>query len=88
MQLDEQIQQHVVVLPISLKSEVLDFVLFLEQKLANKDFTDTERGFIRPNKEQQQFFVERLLNPTAGSDKLKRSAQAYQRADGIINACK
>jgi uncharacterized protein (DUF1778 family) len=82
MQLDEQIQQHVVVLPISLKSEVLDFVLFLEQKLENKDFTDTERGFICPNKEQQQFFVERLLNPTASSDKLKNSVQAYQR-----NAC-
>lgn len=32
MQLDEQIQQHVISLPIDLKAEVLDFVLFLEQK--------------------------------------------------------
>lgn len=78
MHLDEQIQQHVVVLPVSLKSEVLDFVLFLEQKLANKDFIDTELGFTRPNKEQQQFFVERLLNPTASGDKLKHSAKAYK----------
>ncbi len=32
MQLDEQLQQHVFSLPMELKAEVLDFVLFLEQK--------------------------------------------------------
>jgi hypothetical protein len=32
MQLDEQIQQHIVLLPVELKAEVLDFVLLLEQK--------------------------------------------------------
>jgi hypothetical protein len=32
MQLDEQIQQHIYSLPLELKTEVLDFVLFLEQK--------------------------------------------------------
>ena len=33
MHLDEQLQQHVFSLPMELKTEVLDFVLFLEQKL-------------------------------------------------------
>ena len=33
MQLDEQLQKHIFSLPIELKAEVLDFVLFLEQKL-------------------------------------------------------
>ncbi len=32
MQLHEQIQQHVVKLELNLQAEVLDFVLFLEQK--------------------------------------------------------
>lgn len=32
MQLDEEIQQHLFPLPTELKTEVLDFVLFLEQK--------------------------------------------------------
>ncbi len=32
MQLDEEIRQHVYLLPMELKAEVLDFVLFLEQK--------------------------------------------------------
>lgn len=32
MQLDEQLQQHLFLLPQDLKAEVLDFVLFLEQK--------------------------------------------------------
>ena len=32
MQLDEKIQQHLNLLPLELKAEVLDFVLFLEQK--------------------------------------------------------
>ncbi|MFI3219486.1 MAG: DUF2281 domain-containing protein [Methylococcales bacterium] len=32
MQLDEQLQQHIFSLPTELKAEVLDFVLFLEQK--------------------------------------------------------
>lgn len=36
MQLDEQIQQHVDLLPIALKEQVLNFVLFLEYKQANK----------------------------------------------------
>lgn len=36
MQLEEQIQQHLTVLPVELKAEVLDFVLFLEQKQAKQ----------------------------------------------------
>lgn len=32
MQLNKQIQEHVFLLPTELKAEVLDFVLFLEQK--------------------------------------------------------
>ncbi|MEI6333786.1 MAG: hypothetical protein WCS87_04460 [Methylococcaceae bacterium] len=32
MHLDEQLQQHLFSLPMALKAEVLDFVLFLEQK--------------------------------------------------------
>jgi Protein of unknown function (DUF2281) len=32
MQLDEQIQHHIDLLPLELKAEVLDFVLFLSQK--------------------------------------------------------
>lgn len=32
MQLDEQLHQHIELLPLELKAEVLDFVLFLEQK--------------------------------------------------------
>lgn len=36
MQLDEQIQQHILFLPVELKAEVLDFVLFLEQKQATQ----------------------------------------------------
>jgi len=34
MQLNEQIQQHVVALPVDLQADVLDFVLALEQKQA------------------------------------------------------
>jgi hypothetical protein len=36
MRLDEIIQQHTKALPQALQAEVFDFVLFLEQKQANK----------------------------------------------------
>jgi hypothetical protein len=36
MQLDEQLHQHIELLPLELKAEVLDFVLFLEQKQARE----------------------------------------------------
>ena len=36
MQLDEQLHQHIQLLPLELKAEVLDFVLFLEQKQAKQ----------------------------------------------------
>ena len=84
MQLDEQIRQHVVALPIDLKAEVLDFVLFLKQKQAKQYFnTNNEQGIIKPNQEQQQFFVESLLNPSVSGDKLKRFAQVYKEQMGL-----
>ncbi len=83
MYLDEQIQQHVHALPVNLKNEVLDFVLFLEQKqtqqVAN---TNNAQTFIKPNQQQQQHFVESLLDPSANNEKLTRSAQAYKEKLG------
>ncbi len=45
MQLDKQIQEHVFLLPTELKTEVLDFVLFLEQK-RKKETDDKKRQFL------------------------------------------
>lgn len=84
MHLDEQIQQHIGSLPISLKAEVLDFVLFLEQKQAKQDFGfSQDQSIIKLSKQQQEKFVDSLLNPKPLNDKLKRSAQAYKEKMGL-----
>ena len=83
MHLDEQIQQHVYALPINLKNEVLDFVLFLEQKQARQEVkANNAQAFIKPTIQQQEHFVENLLNPCANNEKLIRSAQAYKASQG------
>ena len=46
MQLDKQIQEHVFLLPTELKAQVLDFVLFLEQKQA-KEKNKKKRQFLK-----------------------------------------
>ena len=43
MRLDRAIQQHLEKLPLSLQSEVLDYVLYLEQKTKKQFASDSER---------------------------------------------
>lgn len=43
MKLDQAIQQHLEKLTLPLQSEVLDYVLYLEQKAAKQSPTDSER---------------------------------------------
>lgn len=43
MKLDQAIQQHLEKLTLPLQSEVLDYVLYLEQKTAKQPPTDSER---------------------------------------------
>ena len=44
MRLDHTMAQHVEKLPLSRQSEVLDYVLYLEQKIANISLSDSERS--------------------------------------------
>lgn len=71
--LDEVIRRHVAQLPHYLQSEVYDFVLFLEQKQG------INSEHIELTSEQQQKFVESLLNPAPVNQKLQRSVQRYQQ---------
>ncbi len=82
MYLEEQIQKHVNALPIDLKSEVLDFVLFLEHKQTQQEVKVNVHAFIKPIPQQQEHFAESLLNPGANNEKLIRSAQAYKENQG------
>ena len=43
MRLDHTIAQHLEKLPLSLQSEVLDYVLYLEQKAEKQSANDSER---------------------------------------------
>ena len=43
MKLDQAIQQHLEKFPLPLQGEVLDFVLYLEQKTGKQSPTDSER---------------------------------------------
>lgn len=43
MKLDQTIQQHLKKLPLSLQGEVLDYVLYLEQKSVKPSSNDIER---------------------------------------------
>jgi hypothetical protein len=43
MKLDQTIQQHVEKMPLTLQGEVLDFVIYLEQKTGIQPAVDTER---------------------------------------------
>ena len=79
MQLDEQLQKHIISLPIELKAEVLDFVLFLEQKLKKQQKSTAINNVIQLNSQEQENFVKALLNPVETNTKLKKSAQRYQQ---------
>jgi len=79
MQLDEQLQKHIFSLPIELKAEVLDFVLFLEQKLKKQQKSTVINNVIQLNAKEQENFVKALLNPVETNAKLKKSAQRYQQ---------
>lgn len=43
MKLDQAIQLHLEKLPLTLQGEVLDYVLYLEQKTGKQSSTDSER---------------------------------------------
>lgn len=43
MRLDQAIQQHLEKMPLTLQGEVLDFVLYLEQKAGKQSQADSER---------------------------------------------
>lgn len=43
MKLDQTIQQHLDKMPLPLQGEVLDFVLYLEQKAGKQSITDSDR---------------------------------------------
>jgi uncharacterized protein (DUF1778 family) len=79
MQLDKQLQKHIFSLPIELKAEVLDFVLFLEQKLKNQQKSTAINNVIQLNVKEQENFAKTLLNPVETNAKLKKSAQRYQQ---------
>lgn len=78
MQIDEQLQKHIISLPVELKAEVLDFVLFLEQKLKKQQKSNPINNVIQLNTREQENFVKTLLNPVEANAKLKKSAQRYQ----------
>jgi uncharacterized protein (DUF1778 family) len=79
MQLDDQLQKHIFSLPVELKTEVLDFVLFLEQKLKKQQKSKAINNVIQLNPQEQENFVKALLNPVETNAKLKESAQRYQQ---------
>jgi uncharacterized protein (DUF1778 family) len=79
MQLDEQLQKHIFSLPLELKAEVLDFVLFLEQKLKKQQKSTVINNVIQLNSQEQENFVKALLSPIETKAKLKKSAQCYQQ---------
>ena len=79
MQLDEQLQKHIFSLPVELKAEVLDFVLFLEQKLKKQQKSKTINNVIQLNPQEQENFVNALLNPAETNTKLKKSVRRYQQ---------
>lgn len=64
MKLEQTIQQHVEKLPLPLQGEVLDYVLYLQQK-ARQDSTDDPQ-----RRAKLSDTLERLvaLNPFAGAD--------------------
>lgn len=81
MRLDKMIQQHVAKMPAYAQTEVYDFVLFLEHKL---NFINKQNPNIAVNNElitltveEQQKFVETLLNPEPPNAKLKKLAKTY-----------
>lgn len=76
MNLDEAIHQHVVKLSAHLQAEVYDFVLFLEQR-QKQNPKRLNNQVIELSVEQQEKFVQALLNPTAANTKLQQSAQNY-----------
>jgi len=64
MKLDQAIQQHAEKMPLALQGEVLDFVLYLEQKTGRQTSTDSER------RKSLATALEKaaMLNPFAGVD--------------------
>ena len=64
MKLDQAIQQHVEKMPLALQGEVLDFVLYLEQKAGRQTPTENERRISLATALEKAA----MLNPFAGVD--------------------
>jgi hypothetical protein len=64
MKLDQAIQQHLARLPLSLQGEVLDYVLYLEQKAGTQLPADSERQKSLANALKKAS----AMNPYAGVD--------------------
>lgn len=83
MQLDQAILEHVTKMPAYLQTEVYDFVLFLEHKqgLTKKQSPSIaiNNELIKLTVEEQQNFVESVLNPEPPNDKLQKLAKTYQK---------
>jgi hypothetical protein len=67
MQLDQTIQQHVARMPLPLQGEVLDFVLFLEQKSRCQPSVESERRTALESALEKTV----TLDPFAGVDPVK-----------------
>jgi len=83
MQLDQAILEHVTKMPAYLQTEVYDFILFLEHKqgLTNiqKPSIAINNELIKLTLEEQQNFVESVLNPKPPNDKLQKLAKKIER---------
>ena len=64
MKLDQAIQQHLEKMPLALQGEVLDFVLYLEQKTGKQFQADSERR----EHLAKALEITAAMNPYAGVD--------------------
>ena len=80
MSLDKTIQQHIAKMPADLQTEVYEFILFLEYKQKTKHKKNRlglNGEVIQLTAEEQENFVQSLLNPKEPNAKLKASYQHY-----------
>jgi len=81
MKLDLAIAQHLEKLPLSLQSEVLDYVLYLEQKTEKQSANDSERRKRLTNALQKVVAMNPYaeIDPAAwaGGHRTERSMQHY-----------
>lgn len=63
--------------------EAVKYKLLQEQQAQQNSIIEQGAEFIKLSQQQQQDFVESLLNPKPCNEKLKRAAQAYKNEMGL-----